>query len=88
MAIKKRRVMKIEFWNSEYKGAPSKLVRIEEWPDTEESFVKFYDLNNQLKYCNGTHYSFADKKDYERYVKEFFPKHHTLENYYKGGIVD
>lgn len=80
--------MKVEYWNAEYKGAESKLIRTEEWPDTEESFIKFYDLNNQLKYCNGTHYRFVDKKDDEKYVKEFFPKHHTISNYYKGGIVD
>ena len=24
----------------------------------------------------------------ERYIKDFFPKHHTITNYYKGGIVD
>jgi hypothetical protein len=80
--------MKIEYWNAEYKGAESKLIRTEDWPDTEESFVKFYDLNNELKYCNGCHYSFVDNDVSERYKKEFFPKHHTIENYYKGGIVD
>lgn len=79
--------MKIEYWKSEYKGAPSKLVRVEEWDDTEESFIKFYDLNNQLKYCNGTHYSFVDQNVKERYCKEFLPKHNTISNYYKG-IVD
>jgi hypothetical protein len=80
--------MKIEYWNAEYKGAESKLIRTEDWPDTEESFVKFYDLNNELKYCNGCHYIIVDKDVKEKYVKEFFPKHHTIENYYKGGIVD
>jgi hypothetical protein len=80
--------MKIEYWDTEYKGAKSKLIRTEDWPDTEESFVKFYDANNSLKYCNGSHYIIADKDVKEKYVKEFFPKHHTIENYYKGGIVD
>jgi hypothetical protein len=80
--------MKVEYWNAEYKGAESKLVRTEDWPDTEESFVKFYDANNKLKYCNGSHYIIVDKDAKEKYVKEFFPKHHTIENYYKGGIVD
>ena len=80
--------MKVEYWNAEYKGAESKLVRTEDWPDTNESFVKFYDLNNSLKYCNGSHYIIVDKDAKEKYVKEFFPKHHTIENYYKGGIVD
>ena len=53
--------MKIEYWNALYKGAESKLVRTEDWPDTEESFIKFYDLNNKLKYCNGSHYTIVDK---------------------------
>lgn len=80
--------MKIEYWDVEYKGAPSKLIRTEEWPDTKESFIRFYDSNNELKYCNGSHYSFVEKKDREKYQKEFFPKHHTIQNYYRGGIVD
>jgi hypothetical protein len=80
--------MKIEYWNAEYKGAKSKLIRIEDWPDTEESFVKFYDLNNQLKYCNGCHYAFVDQEVANRYYKEFIPVHNTIANYYKGGIVD
>ena len=53
--------MKIEYWNSPYGGAKSELARTEEWPDTEESFVKFYDANNSLKYCNGSHYIIVDK---------------------------
>ena len=80
--------MKVEYWNAAYKGAKSELVRTEDWPDTEESFVKFYDLNNSLKYCNGSHYMFVDEDVNERYRKEFFQKHHTIDNYYKGGIVD
>lgn len=80
--------MTIEYWNSPYRGAESKLVRTEEWPDTEESFVKFYDANNRLKYCNGSHYIIVDKDVKEKYMNEFFPKHHTIANYYKGGIVD
>lgn len=80
--------MKIEYWNSPYRGAESELVKTEEWPDTEESFVKFYDANNRLKYCNGSHYIIVDKDVKEKYMNEFFPKHHTIANYYKGGIVD
>jgi hypothetical protein len=80
--------MKVEYWNAAYRGAKSELVRTEDWPDTEESFVKFYDLNNSLKYCNGCHYMFVDEDVNERYRKEFFQKHHTIDNYYKGGIVD
>ena len=44
--------MKVEYWNTAYQGAKSELVRTEEWPDTDESFAKYYDLNNQLKYIH------------------------------------
>ena len=80
--------MKVEYWNSPYKGAKSELVKTEEWPDTDESFARYYKLNNQLKYCNGSHYKFVSDEDNKRYTEEFFPKHHTIENYYRGGIVD
>ena len=80
--------MKVEFWNSPYQGAKSELVRTEEWPDTDESFGRYYNLNNQLKYCNGSHYKFVSDKVLRKYTKEFFPKYHTIENYYRGGVVD
>lgn len=82
------KTIKVEYWNTEYKGAPSKLITVEEWPDTKESFIKFYDLNNKLKYCNGCHYVFSEESVSKRYREDFFPSHHTIENYYKGGIVD
>lgn len=80
--------MKVEYWNSPYKGAKSELVRTEDWDDTDESFAKYYRLNNRLKYCNGSHYTFVSEQDSKRYYEEFFPKHHTIANYYDGGIVD
>lgn len=80
--------IKVEYWDVDYKGAKSKLIRTEEWPDTDESLAKYYELNNSLKYCNGSHYKFVSDKVRERYSKEFFPKYHTIENYYRGGVVD
>ena len=86
--MKNKKTIKVEYWNAEYKGAESKLIRVEEWSDTRESFIKYYNLNNELKYCNGTHYKFVDESVNERYRKDFFPSYHTIENYYRGGIVD
>lgn len=80
--------MKVEYWNSPYRGAKSELVKTEDWPDTDESFAKYYRLNNELKYCNGSHYKFVSDEDLKKYMEEFFPKHHTIENYYRGGVVD
>ena len=82
------KTFKVEFWDSPYRGAESTLIRTEEWSDTYESFAKFYKLNNELIYCNGTYYTFVSFEVNRRYIKEFFPKHHTIENYYRGGIVD
>ena len=81
-------IIKVEYWDVEYKGAKSKLVKTEEWPDTDESFERYYKLNNSLKYCNGSHYKFVSDKVQRRYNEEFFDKYHTIENYYGGGIVD
>ncbi len=80
--------MKVEYWDTLYQGAKSELVRTEDWADTDESFAKYYDLNNQLKYCNGSHYKFVSDEVRRRYTEEFFDKYHTIENYYKGGVVD
>jgi|TARA_B110001450_G_C17385516_1_gene385462 hypothetical protein len=80
--------MKVEYWNSPYQGAKSELVRTEDWPDTDESFAQYYQLNNRLKYCNGSHYKFVSDEVRRRYTEEFFDKYHTIENYYRGGIVD
>ena len=82
------KTFEVEFWNSEYKGAESKLVRVEEWEYNDESFKKYYDSNNRYKYCNGTHYSFVNKVVEKDYRERFFPKHHTISNYYGTGVVD
>jgi len=80
--------MKVEYWNTPYQGARSELVRTEDWPDTDESFAQYYQLNNRLKYCNGSYYKFVSDKVQKRYNEEFFDKYHTIENYYRGGVVD
>ena len=33
--------MKVEYWNSPYKGAKSELEKTEEWPDRDESFARY-----------------------------------------------
>jgi hypothetical protein len=80
--------IEVEFWNAPYKEADSELVRIELWEDNDKSFEKFYHENNKWKYCNGTHYAFKDEEVNRRYREEFFPKYHTISNYYGNGVVD
>lgn len=81
-------LIEVEFWDTAYKGADSILKRVEQWEDNDESFKKFYHENNRFKYCNGTHYAFKDKEVARRYREEFFPKYHTMDNYYGNGVVD
>ena len=81
------KIMKVEYWNKPYQSAKSKLVRTEDWPDTDESFAQYYHLNNQLKYCNGSHYKFVSSEVQRKY-NVFFDKYHTIKNYYRGGVVD
>jgi hypothetical protein len=54
-------------------------------------FEQFYKKNNQLRYCNGHYYEFANPQDTIRYREwlksdDFKGKHFNL--YYGGGIVD
>ena len=54
-------------------------------------FEQFYKKNNQLRYCNGHYYEFANPQDTLRYKQwlqsdDFKGKHFNL--YYGGGIVD
>jgi hypothetical protein len=54
-------------------------------------FEQFYKKNNQLRYCNGHYYEFADEKvkaSYKQWLQsdDFKDKHFNL--YYGIGIVD
>ena len=54
-------------------------------------FEQFYKKNNQLRYCNGHYYEFANPQDTLRYrewlkSEDFKDKHFNL--YYGNGIVD
>jgi hypothetical protein len=72
-----------------YFSDESVLDRTETWKGTEDAiFAKYYKENNSLKYCNGTYWKFEDATIFKKYSEEFFPKYHTIENYYGGGVVD
>jgi hypothetical protein len=79
--------IKVQYFKPDKFGL-SGLDHEEEWEDTEESFIRFYHLNNRLKYCNGTYYKFADIEVRKRYENEFFPRYNTISNYYGNGTVD
>ena len=55
--------------------------------DIDDVYLQFYQLNNSLRYCNGSYYKFVDIQDeiaYQRDIK----KYNTFSNYYGGGVVD
>jgi hypothetical protein len=54
-------------------------------------FEQFYKLNNQLKYCNGSHYTFKDKtleSKYKEWLKSDDYKKKSFSLYYGNGVVD
>ena len=68
------KTFKVEYWDVKSQGAKSELVRTEDWPDTDASFAKYYKLNNRLKYCNGSHYTFVSNEVRRRYTEKFSPR--------------
>jgi len=54
-------------------------------------FEQFYQLNNSLRYCNGSHYEFQDKQlefKYKEWLNSDDYKTRSFELYYGNGIVD
>ena len=56
-----------------------------------ELFEEFYNKNNQLRYCNGHYYEFAEKElrnNYKNWLNSDDYKAKSFNLYYGGGIVD
>ena len=76
-----------------YHDNTSVITRTQEIEDTTEigMFEQFYKLNNRLRYCNGSHYTFQDKQ-WERKYKEWLQsddyKAKSFNLYYGNGVVD
>ena len=53
-------------------------------------FNIFYSKNNTLRYCNGSYYTFQDKKLKEKYKVwlSSLPKNVRFNMYYGNGVVD
>ena len=54
-------------------------------------FEQFYKLNNSLRYCNGSHYTFKDKEleqKYQIWLKSDDYKQKSFNLFYGGGVVD
>ena len=54
-------------------------------------FVGFYNLNNSLRYCNGSYYKFKDEEwenKYKQWLKSDEYKKMSFNLFYGNGIVD
>jgi len=76
-----------------YRDTTSIIVgtRLLEANSEHDLFIQFYKLNNSLRYCNGSCYTFIDpvmQHRYKEWIKtDEFKKIH-FELYYGNGIVD
>ena len=54
-------------------------------------FEQFYKLNNSLRYCNGSYYTFQDKQwdqKYKEWLQSDDYKKKSFNLYYGNGVVD
>ena len=88
----------IEYYDKVVQSGPvyttkTKLIREEELSaeTLTELHIKFYKLNNSLRYCNGSYYKFKDDKaktKYKDWLNSDEYEKISFQLYYGGGIVD
>ena len=85
----------LNYWGRvSYTSISSKIKKeVEIKGETEiEVFEQFYELNNSLRYCNGSYYTFKDvdwENKYKSWLESDDYKAKSFELYYgKNGIVD
>jgi len=80
--------LKIEI---KYKNPTPKYCKDLIWEGTEEEiFKRFYEENNTLRYCNGSHYQFKDNQidlRYREWLKSL-SRETRFKMYYGNGVVD
>lgn len=84
---------KINYWDRvSYTSCNSEIKKTEDLQaETEDAlFEAFYKLNNSLRYCNGSYYTFVAVGDEVRYKKWLQNLSHerSFNLYYGGGVVD
>ena len=84
----------IEYWDRESRLTSNSIFKrdVEIEANTEiELFEKFYKLNNNLRYCNGSYYLWKDaewKAKYDLWLKSDDYKKKSFNLFYGGGVVD
>ena len=76
-----------------YLDTTSVITRTKDISDDTEIglFEQFYKLNNSLRYCNGSHYTFQDMEwgqKYEEWMKSDDYEQKSFNLYYGNGVVD
>ena len=95
--------VKVEYWSPinktiicengfRYLDSIPSLKRIEilKGDNIESIFKQYYDLNNSLRYCNGTYYKFENYNFKDQYFKwlNTLSESTRFHMYYGNGIVD
>jgi hypothetical protein len=76
-----------------YRDTTSVITGTKDISDNTEIglFEQFYKLNNSLRYCNGSHYTFQDKEreqKYQEWLKSDDYEQKSFNLYYGNGVVD
>lgn len=84
----------VNYWDVLDRCNPkSVLVRTQDiiGDDDIQLFEVFYKMNNRLRYCNGSYYTFKDSEwdiKYNEWIKSDDYKSKSFNLYYGGGVVD
>ena len=85
-------VVEIGYHDKAYDSSKSSPVKIQELdlPTEDDIFVEFNQLNNRLRYCNGSFYKFVLPEMQEKYIQwgKALSYGRSFELYYGNGVVD
>jgi len=84
----------LDYWDRvDYTTIHSEIKKQKEISGNDDIkiFEEFYKLNNSLRYCNGSYYTFQDKEwddKYKEWLKSDDYKKKSFDLYYGNGVVD
>lgn len=81
------------YWDREYTSVSSKILSEKNISGKTDIniFEEFYRLNNSLRYCNGSYYTFKDGEweiKYKQWLKSDDYKKKSFNLFYNGSYVD
>jgi hypothetical protein len=86
-------IVELNYWDRVSYTSPHSEIKRQEniEADTEiEIFEKFYKMNNSLRYCNGSYYTFKKEwqDKYNNWLQSDDYKAKSFNLYYGNGVVD